>query len=90
MNGYWLCDTGQGVFHIELRHIAGQQSFVILFENEPLGCCPTADAALDRLIQCKTYKPSCGLDIQRLNVPTVITDWVYAAGSMSNSSASSA
>lgn len=82
MNGYWLCDTGQGVFHIELRHIADQQGFVILFDGEPLGCCPTAEAALERLIHCKTYKPSCGLDIRRLNVPTVITDWVYAAGPM--------
>ncbi|GJD92976.1 hypothetical protein [Methylobacterium iners] len=87
MSGCWLCDTGQGVFRIEIKPIAGQVGFVIFFEDEPLGCCPTAEAALKRLVQCETYKPASGLDIRRLNVPTVITDWVYAAEPAARSSA---
>ena len=79
MSGYWLCDTQQGAFRIELMRFADTQRFLILYEDEPLGCGDTPEAVLDRLIRGDTYTPSCGLDIRRLPLPTTLSGWVYAA-----------
>ncbi len=79
MSGFWLCDTPQGAFRIEMMCLANTQRFVILFEDEPLGCCDTAEAALTRLVRGETYKPSCGLDIKLLAPPPTLSGWVYAA-----------
>ena len=78
MSGYWLCDTQQGLFRIALMRFADTQRFIILYEDEPLGCCETPEAALNRLIHGETSQPSCGLDIRRLPLPTTLSDWVYA------------
>ena len=79
MSGYWLYDTQQGAFRIELMRFADTQRFVVLYEDEPLGCSDTAEAALNRLIHGETFKPSCGLDIRRLSLPTTLSDWIYAS-----------
>ncbi|WP_336492438.1 hypothetical protein [Methylobacterium nigriterrae] len=78
MSGYWLCDTQQGAFRIELMRFVDTQRFVVVYEDEPLGCSDTPEAALNRLIHGETYKPSCGLDIRRLPLPTTLSGWVYA------------
>ncbi|MDR7040231.1 hypothetical protein J2X36_005013 [Methylobacterium sp. BE186] len=79
MRGYWLCDTPQGAFRIEMIRLAGRDSFVVFYENEPLGSCETAEAALTRLIQGGTHKPSCGLDISRMPLPTALSGWTFAS-----------
>ncbi|MER2264632.1 hypothetical protein [Methylobacterium oxalidis] len=87
MSGFWFCDTQQGAFRIELMHLAGEKRYVIFFEDEPLGCCGSAEAALERLIRGDTYKPSCGLDIRRLPLPTALSGWVFAASNQVAASA---
>ncbi|AWN42400.1 hypothetical protein U8607_23105 [Methylobacterium durans] len=79
MRGYWLCDTQQGSFRIEMIRLAGRDSYVVFYENQPLGSSDTAEAALMRLIQGATHKPSCGLDIARMALPTVLSDWTFAS-----------
>ncbi|WP_407521966.1 hypothetical protein [Methylobacterium oryzisoli] len=78
MGGYWFCHTMQGEFRIVLTRWAGRDRVVLSYEGEALGCYETAEAALDRLIHGETYKPSCGLDIRHLAVPTSLSDWVFA------------
>ncbi|MER2268946.1 hypothetical protein [Methylobacterium oxalidis] len=79
MRGYWLCDTHQGAFRIEMIRLAGRDRFVVFFENEALGASDTAEDALSRLVQGGTHKPSCGLDISRMPLPTALSGWTFAS-----------
>lgn len=78
MAGYWLYDTQQGDFRIMQTRVAQQECFVVLYENEVLGTCPSAEAALQRLTGGAIHTPICGLDIGKLALPRDLTDWTFA------------
>ena len=78
MAGYWLYGTQQGDFRIMQACVAQKECFVVLYENEALGTCASAEAALQRLTCGAIHTPVCGLDIGKLALPTNLTDWIFA------------
>lgn len=78
MGGCWLHDTQQGTFRIEQGQLLRQACFIVLYEDEPLGCFASAQLALERLVSGQVHPPSCGLCVPRLPLPRSLDQWIFA------------
>ncbi len=78
MAGCWFHDTMQGTFRIEQGRVLQRECFIVLYEDEPLGCSASAQEALERLTTGQVYPPSCGLKIAPLHLPRALSQWTYA------------
>lgn len=73
----WLYDTFQGELRIEPARLAGWSCYAVLWDSELLGCFESPEIAATHLARGQIRRPSCGLDLCRLDLPTTLAAWVY-------------
>ena len=77
MGGYWLCDTPHGTFHIRRACLGQEDRYMVLFEDDLLGTCSSAEQGLKLLTQEHAFKAACGLDITRMRIPRSLSGWTF-------------
>ena len=78
MDGYWLCDTPQGTLRIQRTLLARKDCYVVLFDQDVLGTCESAEQGVRLLTEEHAYKAACGLHLARLPIPRSLNGWTFA------------
>lgn len=78
MGGYWLCETPHGTFHIRRTWLGQENRYMVLFDDDLLGTCSSAEQGLRLLTEEHAFKAACGLDITRMRIPRSLSGWTFA------------